>query len=255
METGATLAGLRVLVTRPQRQAERLSQLIEQAGGKAVRLPLLAIAPMPPTPHIQRVLNDAHTWDCWIFTSANAVRCARELDRGPWPVRLAAIGPATAASLEAEGLPALAPLLSASSEALLALPEFSDVDEQNILIVSGAGGLDVLAPTLRARGAKVEVAEVYRRLPLPYDEVRVLSALRGTDVIVITSGEALQHLVALTPEASRPGLLKKHLVAPSARVVEQATQLGFGSAVAVEQMSDAGLLQALENIARNIATP
>ncbi|HVT36494.1 MAG TPA: uroporphyrinogen-III synthase [Nevskiaceae bacterium] len=250
MSAAAALAGLRVLVTRPERQAEKLARLIEQAGGKAVRLPLLSIVPAPPTPHIQRVLNDAHVFDWWIFTSANAVRYARELDRGAWPVRLAAIGPATAASLEAEGLPALAPVASSSSEALLALPEFAEVDEQSILIVTGAGGLDQLAPALRARGARVEIAEVYRRVPLPYDEARVVAALRGTDVIVITSGEALQHLYGLTPEASRAGLLKKHLVAPSARVVEHASQLGFSMAVAVEQMSDAGLLQALETIAK-----
>ena len=250
----ATLNGLRVLVTRPEHQAEKLCRMIEQRGGRTVRLPLLSIEPVPPSPRIQRVLNDAHDWDCWIFTSANAVRCARELDRGPWPVRLAAIGPATLATLEAEGLQALAPVAAASSEALLALPEFSEVSEQNILIVTGAGGLEVLAPALRARGANVAMAEVYRRVALPYDDARVLAALRGADAVVITSGEALDQLMKLTPAASQPGLLRKHLLVPSARVVEHASQLGFSHVVAVEQMSDAGMLLALEAIARNMQT-
>jgi uroporphyrinogen-III synthase len=226
--------------------------MIEQRGGRAVRLPLLSIEPVPPSARVQRALYGAHDFDWWIFTSANAVRYARELDRGEWPRQLAAIGPATAAALESDGMPAIAPLNTHSSEGLLALPQFLEAKEKRILVVTGHAGLDVLAPALRERGARVELAEVYRRVPLPYDEGRVLAALRGVDAIIITSGEALRHLLQLTPESSRPTLLKKQLVVPSARVVEQAAGLGFTAAIAVEQMSDAGILAALQLLGAKI---
>lgn len=237
-----------MLVTRPAHQAENLCRLIEDRGGKALRLPLLAIEPAAHPARAQRVLQDAHGCDWWIFTSANAVRYARQLDHGAWPRQLAAIGPATAAALEAGGLVATAPLKAHSSEGLLALPQFQDAGGRKMLIVTGEAGLDVLAPALRGRGAQVELAEVYRRVPLPYEEARVLAALRGVDVIVLTSGEALEHLVHVTPPASRATLLKKQLVVPSARVVEQARKLGFRQAHAVEQMSDAGIIRAVEVI-------
>ncbi len=63
-----------------------------------------------------------------------------------------------------------------SSEALREVPQFQEVTCKKFLIVTGEEGLAVLAPALRARGAEVEMAEVYRRVPLPYDEERVLSA-------------------------------------------------------------------------------
>lgn len=248
------LSGLSVLVTRPAHQAENLCRLIEAQGGKAQRLPLLSIEPVPPSARVQRVLQDGHAADWWIFTSANAVRYARELDRGVWPAQLAAIGAATAAALEAGGLSASAPVAAFSSEGLLALPEFSEVHGKKILMVTGEAGLEVLAPELRARGAQVQLAEVYRRVPLPYDEGRVLAALRGVDVIVITSMSALDHLLALTPPASQATLLHKRLVVPSVRVVEHASQLGFRALTAVEHMSDAGILLVLEALAREVQT-
>lgn len=249
------LAGKAVLVTRPVHQAENLCRLIEAQGGRAVRLPLLSLEPVPPSARVQKLLHDGHGADWWIFTSANAVRYARELDRGDWPRRLAAVGPATAAALDAGGHAVLAPLSAYSSEGLLQLPELQQVQHSRILVVTGEAGLQVLAPALRERGAQVEVAEVYRRVPLPYDEARVLSALRGIDAIVITSGAALDHLLRLTPAASQASLMRKQLVVPSARVVEQAAQLGFRSPLAVEHMSDAGILQALETQANAAQNP
>ena len=139
-----------------------------------------------------------------------------------------------------------APLAAHSSEALLLLPEFAELKNRRILIVTGEDGLDVLPRTLFERGAQIEVAEVYRRVPLPYEAEALLSALRGTDVIVITSGEALQHLLNLTPEGSRATLLKKQLAVPSERVVEQARALGFAHAPLITQpMSDAAIVRAL----------
>lgn len=243
----SALAGLRVLVTRPAQQSENLCRMIEAQGGIAVRLPLLAIQPTAHPARAEAVLAAARTHDAWIFTSANAVRHAERLCRPPWPPRIAAVGAATAAALEAGGIEVqMAPLSAHSAEALLALPELADVRGRRLLIVTGEDGLDLLARTLFERGAQVEIAEVYRRVPLPYEAEALLSALRGVEVIVITSGAALAHLFKLTPEASRPTLLKKQLAVPSERVLEQALALGFAQRPLMTQpMSDAAILRAL----------
>jgi len=239
-----TLAGVRVLVTRPAHQAESLCRLIEAEGGTVVRLPLLTIEPGAQGAEARKRLAGGH--DLWIFTSANAVRHAQPLVTRPWPERLAAIGPATATAIAASGHAAAAtPVAGASSEALLALSEFHSLPGVRILLITGEGGRNLLERELAARGASVERAEVYRRVPLPYPPEAVASALRKSDVVVITSGESLEHLVRLTPEGSRPTLLKKRLVVPGARVVEKARELGFVQPPRLaEPMSDAALCSA-----------
>ncbi|MGH8456650.1 MAG: uroporphyrinogen-III synthase, partial [Stenotrophobium sp.] len=168
-----SLAGLRVLVTRPAHQADNLCRLIATLGGRPLRLPLLDIVPVPHAAGAQRLLDAARGFDWWIFTSTNAVEYARSLAQGDWPAQLAAVGLATAAALEAGGHVVTTPLGAYSSEGLLELPQFQEIAGQSILLVTGEGGLEALAPVLRARGARVEVAAVYRRVPLPYAGERV----------------------------------------------------------------------------------
>lgn len=245
-DSADSLRKLRVLVTRPAHQADNLCRLIEARGGKAVRLPLLSIVPMPQTGAVRRTLEGARNWDWWIFTSVNAVQHARNLGLESWAVNLSAVGAATAAALESAGQSATTPLGAYSSEGLLELPQFQDVNNRRILIVTGEDGLAVLGPALRERGAKVELAEVYRRVALPYDSERISETLRAIDAIVITSGQALDHLVRLTPAAVQKTLLQKQLVVPGPRMVEKASDLGFRALIAPEKMSDAGIVQALE---------
>jgi len=238
------LSGVRILVTRPAAQADTLCRMIESEGGVAVRLPLLAIEPVMQPATARQRLAGGH--DGWIFTSANAVRHALPLLPPAWPRQVAAIGPATATALAAAGREiAATPVAAASSEALLELPELQQVEGRRLLIVTGEGGRHLLEETLAARGAAIERAEVYRRVSLPYPPDDVAAALRKSDVVTVTSGTVLEHLVRLTPEGSRASLLKKPLVAPSERVVEQARALGFARPHAIaEAMSDAAVCAA-----------
>lgn len=239
-----SLAGVRVLVTRPAHQAENLCRLIEAEGGSVVRLPLLAVEPVSNPAEARRRLAAGHDW--WIFTSANAVRHAQPLPAETWPGHLAAVGPATALVLASMAqADVTVPLSGASSEALLELPELRELAGQRVLLVTGEGGRDFLERELAARGARVERAEVYRRVPLPYPPEAVASALRQSDVIVVTSQESLEQLRRLTPEGSLTTLLKRRLVVSGARVVEKARELGFVlPARLAEPMSDAALCSA-----------
>lgn len=245
-EPGGQLAGARILVTRPAAQAGSLCRMIEAEGGQALRLPLLSIEPVVSASQARQLLAAGH--DAWIFTSANAARHSASLINGPWPARVAAVGPATAAALAGAPLVTL-PLGGASSDALLELPEFREVRGQRVLLVTGEGGLRQIERELEARGASVERAEVYRRVPLPYPPETVASFLRRSAVLVLTSSEALEQLQRVTPVESHGLLKRKPLVLPSTRVVERAQDMGFGRAVSVEgPMSDAALLAACAQI-------
>lgn len=245
MSTAGPLAGLRVLVTRPAAQAAGLRDRLLAAGALPQLLPLLRIAPPADPEAAAQQLRAARDAAFWLFTSANAVQAAARLGPQGWPPTLIAIGGGTAAALAKLGYSALAPE-GADSETLLAWPRLQAVAGEELLIVTGEGGRGLLAQTLAERGAQVRVARCYRREPVPHDPQTVVAALAAVDIALLTSGEALEQLLALTPEAERPRLWSLPLVVPSARVVELARRLGFRAALRVpDAVSDAAYLACL----------
>ena len=239
------LRGLRVLVTRPAHQADGLCQRLEAEGAEAAKLPLFAIEPIGESAlHAQR-LAAAQNYDGWIFTSTNAVRLAAELHAGPWPTSYA-VGAATASALEAlQRSSVIAPAAGSSSEALLDRPELASVTGQRFLIVTGEDGRDLLQTTLEARGATVEALPLYRRRAVEHEMERVIAEVELADAVVLTSGEALARLWALTPPVSHASLLGRTLVVPSARVQDQARELGFAAPLVPETVSDEAIVRCL----------
>ena len=57
----------------------------------------------------------------------------------------------------------ISPPLRFDSEALLELPQLTDVNGRRVIIFRGDGGRELLGETLAARGASVEYVSCYRR--------------------------------------------------------------------------------------------
>jgi uncharacterized protein HemX/uroporphyrinogen-III synthase len=210
------LGGRGILVTRPAGQAEHLASLVEAAGARAVRFPAIEIEPLAggEVPALER-------FDLVVFVSPTAVQCALERvkDRA---FRAAAVGGGTKRELEARGVQdVLAPQAGADSESLLELPELAAPAGRRILIVRGEGGRELLAETLRARGAQVEYFECYRRV-LPRADSAPLAAAwdRGEiDAATVYSVQALENLLALLGAARLGG---RPLFVSHARIAERA---------------------------------
>lgn len=216
----STLAGVGVLVTRPRAQAADLTAAIESRGGTAVLLPVMEIVPCDAA-RAARELPDA---DITAFVSVNAVRCGLRYAAG----RIAAVGPATAAALDAAGRKAdIVPAAGFDSEHLLAEPELTNVAGRTIRIVRGQRGRELLADTLRGRGARVDYLAVYDRVSPAYsaDELAELeSRWRGGAIRAVTvmSVESLDKLIDILPESCRELLSATPIVTPSARVIKEA---------------------------------
>ena len=158
------LTGIGVLVTRPEHQAAHLCQLIEAEGGAAVRYPALDIRARPDRAAVRAAVGPADRYDFIVFVSANAVRFGADILGERRDLRVAAIGQATSAALNAAGYRVtLMPDEGADSESLLALPQLADLHGQRVLIVRGTGGRDLLFEAMTERGAQVQYAEVYTR--------------------------------------------------------------------------------------------
>ncbi len=236
MSSTADLHGLGVMVTRPAHQAEPLCKLIEAAGGRPYRFPLLEIHP-PETPlhELQNQLERLNEFDIAIFISPNAVERAIRLIRKhgnlPEQLKLVTVGQGSAKMLT--HLLGRKPDICApppfNSEALLTNTGMQNLSERNIIIFRGNGGRELLAETLRSRGAKVEYCEVYRRA-CPEIEPAILTQAweQGEiELITITSGEGLHNLVHLAGSVNRHWLFQTPLVLVNRRLAALARELGF----------------------------
>lgn len=243
----SALHGLCVLLTRPSAQSQVLMDLLHARGSRALALPLFEIQAAPDSAALSAQLQHARHYAGWIFTSANAARLASAWVEQPWP-RQFAIGSATAAALMAHGHgPAEVAPRGSTSEALLDHPALQQVRGQQFLICTGVGGRVQLEQTLRARGALVERAELYRRIAVRHSAEQIQASLQAVDAIVCTSAESLERLVELTPAALVRHLHTRVLVVPSLRVLELARRLGFEASFAPDHISDEAFVDCLEH--------
>ena len=146
----------------------------------------------------------------------------------PSNLKFAAIGPSTAAELSKFGIQnTLIPQDRFDSESLLALPEMQAVNNQKVMIFRGVGGREVLADTLKSRGAEVHFAECYQRINPQKDlsTITMLSQQGELDAIVITSSEAMRHLLAMAN--NQEWLKNVKLCVNHARIAEETNQLGL----------------------------
>jgi uroporphyrinogen-III synthase len=212
------LAGVAVLVTRPAAQAGELLAAIEAAGGRSIVFPVIEIAPRSPQ-SIEADLAGLEDPDIVIFVSRNAVEHGLA-----WAGEgaIAAVGPATAAAIEAAArVVDIRPASGFDSESLLGEPALRDVGGKTVRIVR-----ELLATTLRERGAHVDYLEVYaRRTPRYTDEE--ITAVAGQleagniDAIVVMSVESLANLLTLLPASCHRVFAETRLVTPASRVIKE----------------------------------
>ena len=158
---------------------------------------------------------------------------------------------ATAQLLERAGLTVInhtAPV--ASSETMLELPVLQAglLKGSRVIIFRGVGGREFLAEVLAERGAVVDYAEVYQRVPVRYDQ-SILEKIwlhDNPDYVVVTSSEGLQYLFDMLSSDQKAILLDTQLVVLGLRMAQLAKKLGFDKMpVIAEETSDEGLLRAI----------
>jgi uroporphyrinogen-III synthase len=249
-----SLAGVRVLVTRPREQAENLARLIEARGGEAIRFPVIEIAEPRDTRALLAVIDRLKEFAMAIFISPNAVNRAMTLilARGGLPetTRVACVGRGSARELQRYGVDtAIVPADRFNSEALLDLPELHRVSGKRIVIFRGEGGRELLGDTLKARGAYVEYAECYRRLRPDTDATPLRHRWeRGEiDIVSVTSVDGLRNLFDMIGATGRPRLLRTPVVVVSERMAQICRELGFQTGARVAATAgDEAILEAIQ---------
>lgn len=253
MSARGPLAGRTIVVTRPREQAGPLAEAIAAAGGTPLLFPLLEISPVPDREALEAAVEQLGDYSIAVFISPNAVEHALPAIHaaGPWPagLRPAAVGPSTVKALAAQGVGrCLVPTVRFDSEALLELPELAEaeVKGRRIVIFRGDGGRELLADTLRRRGAVVDGIACYQRSGPAGGSVPLMQAWRAgrLDALTVSSSEGLRHLVGLLDVEGLAFLRSTPIFVPHARIADNARALGLDKII-LSEAADVGIMAAL----------
>jgi uroporphyrinogen III methyltransferase/synthase len=248
----APLAGRRVLVTRAREQASALSALLRSFGASVVEYPAIRIEPAEDYRDLDRALADvaSYRWAC--FTSVNAVDAVDQRLQAicrDWQAfeatRLAAIGPATARALQAQGCRVqYVPERFLAEEIVAGLP---DADGARILLARADIADTRLVEGLQARGAQVDQFVAYRTLVTAEDAGALRARLLDGEIDVVTfaSSSTVRNLCrALGDDAAT--LLSRTLVACIGPVTAStAREEGLDPAVVADEHTIPGLVRAI----------
>ena len=197
------LYGATVAVTRARAQASGLANRLRELGATVIEAPAIKIAPRNGTvPELSR-------YDLICLTSPNGVRllfdgllASRRDARELAGARVAAIGPGTAGALREHGV--IADIVPERFVAEGLVEALADLPVRRALIARAAQARDVLPDALRARGAEVDVIELYETVAERLSEPQ-LEAIGSADYVTFTSSSTVRFFFDAAGERLRPG--------------------------------------------------
>ncbi len=252
------LFGKGVLVTRPRHQAGALCQALYERGALPILVPAVEIKPPEQWDAVDRAIDKLAEFHWLVFTSVNGVQQflerlrARGRDlRALGSLRLAAIGPATAAALGQYHLePDLVPDVYQSEALAEALRPL--VQGRRVLLARADRGRDVLRDEL-SRVANVEQVAVYRQVDAVDPTAEGLEALRHGDIDYATfTSSNIARAVLNSLDESALAVLRSgrtRIVCISPVTGDAVRERGLPVAAEAGDYTTAGLLEALERAA------
>ena len=237
---------LKVLITRPKAQGRELVKKLAEIDIASISQPMFDYRLNTSAAEIKAIL-EGRTDPILIFVSCAAVDYVHQA----WPLEnwphkhIIAVGTATQKSLLSHGLSSVCPEQH-NSEGLLALDELTEVKGQNIIIIRGNGGRELIAEELGARGGKITYIESYQRnwhqidtkLPQKWKKNQI-------NCIVITSMALLEHTLKLLGKLDSYWQDTCLWIVASERIAKQATQAGLNNVINAHGASDGAIMTAI----------
>jgi uroporphyrinogen III methyltransferase/synthase len=258
---GRPLFGRRVVVTRAREQAAELARRLGELGADVLEIPTIKI--VPPTHHdwVADALLELNSYDWLVFTSPNGVtaffemffRAFKDL-RDIGGVRIAAVGPGTAAKLRELHLQVdLMPEEALGLKVAAAFKKFESIENLKICLLRAERANPDLPQALEALGAIVDDIPVYQTVAETADPTGDAAKLleAGADWITFTSGSTVEHFHA---RFHLPALLKQFPATKLASIGPETTKairaLGLAPTIEAKQHTMDGLVAALVKAAR-----
>jgi uroporphyrinogen III methyltransferase/synthase len=210
------LFGQRIVVTRTREQASELSRQLLELGAEVLEIPTIKIEPPDNKGDLKDALIALHEYDWVVFTSPNGVTTffdyffkAFDDLRDIGGVKIAAVGPATAAKLKELHLKVDAmPDEYVTAKVAKALTDFESIDNLRILLMRAEIANPELPKELESLGAIVDDVASYRTVPETEDRNGAATKMleSGADWITFTSSSTVENFHA---RFNLPELLKR----------------------------------------------
>lgn len=213
----SALTGRGVAVTRAEPAGGALGARLEARGARVARWTTIALVPPADPAPFESALARLEEFDWLAVTSGHAVAALVErVAAPPASLALAAIGPATAAALEAAGWRVDRVGEGDGAEGLVAaFRAAGDAAGARVLYPASARARTTLEHGLAALGATVERVEAYRTLPVALDAAACRAEIESGAVEAVTfaSPSALEGLAEALGDAELSELLARVAVA------------------------------------------
>ncbi len=254
------LQGVRLLVTRARDQAAALAKPLQELGGLVMVLPMIEIRPPQSFQPLDKALHKLPAYDWLILTSVNGVKALlRRMEKMEVGVsmvnrlQIAAIGPATKAACEENGIKvSIVPPEYVAESVVDALKD--KVAGQRVLLVRAKVARDVIPVQLRGFGAEVDVAEAYETV-VPEKAFKKLKDLlhdpaERPQVITFTSSSTAKNFVSVLEKGISLKQLLSGIQLASIGPVTSATLREVGLWVDVEaaEYTIPGLIEAITRL-------
>ncbi len=253
MSAANLLAGVNVLVTRPQHQCAYLANSIRAEGGNPILFPVLTITDVEHPDSLIQIVKRLDQFDWAFFVSPNAVHKAMQFisqySTFPPHLKIAAVGKGSADALKHYGInEILTPVEQFDSEALLRLEPLQDMTGKRVVIFRGVGGRALLGDTLIQRNASLEYAECYQRKKPEGDIASLLETWSQGEIhaVIITSSEGLHNLFDMLGKLGQQLLKSTPIFTSYERIVQTAQELGLEKIIKTTMAGDEGLLDSLQ---------
>ena len=255
------LFGQRVVVTRARDQAAEFARALAEHGAEVLEIPVIRIE--APTEHVPlaEALAGLNAYDWLVFTSANGVAQFFQLFfkaftdlRDIGGVRIAAVGPVTAAKLRELHLNVdVMPDDSVAPKVAKALAAFESLENRRVLLLRAQEANPELPRLLEEQGAIVDDIACYQTVAETEDETGAGARLLevGADWVTFTSGSTARHFHA---RFDLPRLLQQFprmkVASIGPETTKALTELGVKPTLESKPHTVEAMLKAMENQVR-----
>jgi uroporphyrinogen III methyltransferase/synthase len=254
------LFGKRIVVTRTREQASEMSSKLLERGAEVLEIPTIRTGPPTQREALAEALAGLGSYDWLVFTSPNGVAAffdyfhkAFEDLRDIGGLRIAAVGPATAAKVKEQHLKVdVMPKEYVAAKVADAIAKHESVENLKILLLRAEVANPELPKKLEEMGAIVDDIACYKTEAETEDRNGAAARLLedGADWITFTSSSTVEHFNA---RFNLKDLLarfpKTRLASIGPETTKAIAALGFKPAVEPKEHTIDGLVGALEKAA------
>ena len=246
------LENKRILITRPQPQAADFARQLQALGAVPILFPVIEISPNQDTSAIDQALQQLDQYAWLVLTSVNGVQVVwdrladLQIEGLPDRLKVAAIGPKTAAALQTVGV--VPDFVPDEYVAEAILPGLGELQGLRVLLLRADLARAALPQAIQQAGGVAHEIAVYNTLPAQPDPLELRSLQLGVDVVTFTSSSTVRNFVNLACQAgldpqALPGDPLIACIGPI--TAETAREHGLQVDLVASEYTTQGLIQAL----------